>query len=109
MLGIKVTIERFEDDSQPGWVECRFVDAAGRTHIFVEKVPVVSDENLDATSAYPRPGVLGCQPVGSRAGAEGQEIIIVETVQPWGIESKAGETRFEVVREQIIEFDRGAR
>jgi hypothetical protein len=108
VLGIKVTIERFTDESEPGWVECRFVDAVGTIHIFEEKVPVVSDENLDATSAYPRSGIIRCQVVGTRVAPEGQELIIVDTVQPWGIESKAGETRFEVLREQVIEFNQGA-
>ena len=65
MLGIKVTIERFTLESQPGWVECRFADAAGTSHVFEEKVPVVSDEDLDAGSVYPRAGVIGCQVVGA--------------------------------------------
>ena len=108
MLGIKVTIERFTLESQPGWVECRFADAAGTSHVFEEKVPVVSDEDLDAGSVYPRAGVIGCQVVGARVPSDGKELIIVDTEQPWGIESKAGETRFEVLREQLIEFNHGA-
>lgn len=108
MLGLKVTIERFTDEAQPGWVECRFSDAVGRSHIFEEKVPVVTQENLDATSPYPRSGIIACQVVGTRVTSEGREVIIVDTLQPWGIESNAGQTRFEVLREQVIEFDHGA-
>lgn len=56
MLGIKVTIVRFTDESQPGWVECAFIDASG----------------------------------------------------VWRIESKAGHSRFEVFRDQVLEFTHGA-
>ena len=108
VLGIKVTIERFTQEWQPGWVQCRFVDAAGKSHVFEEKVPVVSDENLDATSEYPRSGIIGCQVVGSGVASDGRPVVIVDTEQPWGIESKAGETRFEVLPEQVIEFNHGA-
>lgn len=108
MLGIRVTIERFTKQSQPGWVECSFADAAGKSHVFEEKVPVVSDESLDSTSAYPRSGIIGCQIVETRVEPDGRDVFIVDTEHPWGIESKAGETRFEVLREQIIEFNRGA-
>jgi hypothetical protein len=108
VLGIKVTIERFTDASQPGWVECRFADAAGNYHVFEEKVPIVSDENLDAGSAYPRPGFIGCQVVGTRVPSDGRKLIIVDTEQPWAIESKTGQTRFEVLDEQLIELNHGA-
>jgi hypothetical protein len=108
VLGIKVTIERFTQEWQPGWVECTFADAAGKSHVFEEKVPVVTVEDLDASSDYPRAGVIGCQVVATRVGPDGRELLTVDTEQPWGIASKAGETRFEVLREQVIEFDPGA-
>lgn len=108
MLAIKVTIERFTQEWQPGWVECSFTDAAGKPHAFEEKVPVVSVEDLDARSEYPRPGIIGCQVVGTRVGSDGRELVTVDTDQSWGIESKAGETRFEVFRELVIEFEPGA-
>ena len=108
MLAIKVTIERFTQEWQPGWVECSFADAAGQSHVFEEKAPVVSVEDLDATSTYPRPGIIGCEVVGTRVGPDGRELVTVDTEQPWGIESKAGETRFEILREQLVDFDQGA-
>lgn len=108
MLAIKVTIERFTQEWQPGWVECSLVDAAGKSHVFEEKAPVVSVENLDAASVYPRPGIIGCEVIGARVGPDGRELVTVDTEQPWGIESKAGETRFEILREQLVEFDQGA-
>jgi len=108
VLGIKVTIERFTQEWQPGWVECRFDDAVGNSHVFEEKVPVVTEEDLDSQSEYPRPGIIGCELLATRVAPDGREVVVVDTERPWGIESKNGETRFEVFRDQIVEFNHGA-
>jgi hypothetical protein len=108
MLAIKATIVRFTDDDQPGWVECKFIDAKGVTHLFEEKVPVVTVENLDAHSEYPREGKIGCTLIDAGFAGNGREVITVDTELPWGIESKVGQTRFEVFRDQVLEFDHGA-
>jgi hypothetical protein len=108
VLSIKVKIERFTDDWQPGFVECCFVDALGNLHVFEEKVPIVSLEDLTAQSVYPRDGVIACSLIASRAGADGREVVTVDTEQPWVIESKAGQSRFDVFRNQLVEFDWGA-
>jgi hypothetical protein len=55
MWFLKVEIAKFADaDHYPGWVECRIEDAAGQVHTFIEKVPLVSSEDLWTESAYPR-------------------------------------------------------
>lgn len=108
MVGIKVTIERFTDEHNPGWVTCSFVDAAGLLHLFEEKVPVVSEEDLDANSEYPRPGTIGCQVISVRWAADGREIVLVDTEKPWAIESKAGGSRFEIHRDQLLEWSPGS-
>jgi hypothetical protein len=100
---IKVSIDRFTDASQPGWVECTLVDAAGRRHVFVEKVPIVTAEDLWADSAYPREGFIACTVMGVDRAADGREIVSVETEQPLGIESTTGEVRFQVFRDQLVE------
>jgi hypothetical protein len=64
VASVYVEIVRYTDDHQPGWVECRLTDVAGRAWSFVEKVPVVSAEYLDAGSAYPRPGSVSCSVLG---------------------------------------------
>jgi hypothetical protein len=88
MLLIKVTIERFTDEHNPGWVQCSFVDAAGISHMFEEKVPVVSSEDLDSKSLYPRPGGIGCIETSTRIAPDGRELVMVDTEMPWAIESK---------------------
>ena len=60
MPSVQIDIVRYTDDWQPGFVECRLTDAAGRDWTFEAKVPIVTDEYLDATSDYPRPGVIDC-------------------------------------------------
>lgn len=98
---VKVAITRFVDDAQPGWVECRLIDAQGNAWRFIEKVPVVTTEDLDATSAYPCLGVIACQIVRKRVDANANEIITIDTGAPWGIASITGQTCFEVHLEQL--------
>jgi hypothetical protein len=55
MPAVTVQISRFVDEHQPGFVECILMDALGESHLFVEKVPVVSTDDLWSTSSYPQP------------------------------------------------------
>lgn len=76
--------------------------------MFEEKVPVVTLEDLTVQSEYPREGVIACHVISAREDADGREVVTVDTQQPWGIESKAGQTRFDVFREQLVEFNHEA-
>ena len=82
MVGVRVEIRRYVDDHQPGWVECRLSDAHGREWLFVEKVPVVTLEDLDAAGSYPRSGVLACRVVGRRPWMDASEVLIIDTTEP---------------------------
>ncbi len=103
MIELRVTIERFTCGDQPGWVLCRLVDASGKAHLFEEKVPVVSSDDLNAESEYPCAGIIGCTVVGSRGVSGGRDLVEVDTESPWGIESTEGRTRFVVFRDQLTE------
>jgi len=104
MLGVEVTITRFVDDAQPGWVECLLVDARGKKHLFIEKIPVVTLEDLDAGSAYPRIGIIACELV-ERQRFDGREIVKVDTAKPWAVESVDCKTSFDVLSEQLVELN----
>ena len=104
MLGVKVEITRYVDDSFPGFVECRLIDAWGDRHLFIEKVPVVRSASLDENSSYPQPGIIACQVV-DRREIERREILRIETETLWHIESTTGESSFEVGSHQLVEFD----
>jgi hypothetical protein len=107
MLGVRVIISRWVDDAQPGWVECQFTDAHGCVWSFVEKLPVVTPADLDASSRYPQPGVIACQVVGRGREPIGREVVSIDTSTPWHVESTSGQTRFDVLPEQLMEFDWG--
>ena len=107
MVAIKVQIERFVDEAQPGWVECSLVDALGEEHRFIEKVPIVTSEQLDSTSRYPNVGEIACIVVGKRELDDGQTVFEVDTDAPWGVESTGKRTRFEVAPAQLVEVASG--
>ncbi len=96
---------RYVDDAFPGFVECRLTDTSGRAWLFTEKVPVVTTEDLDPNSDYPRPVIVACVIVARRLDAAGSELVTIDTGTPWGVEAAGGETRFEVRAEQVVELD----
>lgn len=105
MFGVKVEITKcIDDESYPSFVECHFIDAFGCTQVFNEKDAIVTTEMLDRNSHYPINGVVACEIV-ERKTIDSCEIIKIDTQLPWHIESTNGETIFEVLQEQIIEFE----
>lgn len=101
MQNLSVEILRFVDDRQPGSVECEFMDAEGRKHRFVDKVPIFTANPLDRTSAYPHPGCIRCQVLAEWREASGRELVRVGTARPDGIESTDGVSEFIVAPTQL--------
>ena len=101
MPAITVQITRFVDDHFPGCVECNFVDALGETHVFIEKVPMVSIENLSSTSDYPRSGSIDCRIEEEWNETTGRAVARVDTTEPWDMESTRGMTSFVVLASQL--------
>jgi hypothetical protein len=103
MSEVGVQIVRWVDgDPQPGVVEARLRDASGREWVFVDKWPIFAEEDLDAGSNYPRPGVIRCEVVASGRDDSGREVRTIDTSRPDGLEAEGGESRFDVLAEQII-------
>ena len=105
---VRVIISRYVDDSFPGFVECRLVDALGHEHVFVEKVPVVTEADLVAASSYPQSGVICCEILGTAESDNGRQLVHIDTEKPDGVESLAGRSRFDVFPEQLVEFNLGS-
>ena len=103
VLAVKVTIIRYADHSQPGWVECKLTDAQGTEWSFIEKVPVVTRAELDMHSIYPQPGVIACRIIDRSLDIEGREIVTIDTSTPWTVESTSGTTRFDVFLNQLLD------
>ncbi len=105
MLYVKVLLNRIVDESQPGWVECSLIDAEGEEWLFVEKVPVVSNQELDANSDFPQQGYIACTFLGERAGNDGSHIVQISTEEPSGIQATTGQYQFEVHAGQLVQTD----
>ncbi|HPV23883.1 MAG TPA: hypothetical protein PLJ65_06890 [Casimicrobium sp.] len=106
MKYIKAQVTRYVDDEpQPGIVECCFVDAFGRTHVFVEKTAIVSGSDLTAASEYPVPCGLACEVEREWRDEFGAVRLRVCTERPWGLESLDSEIRFVVDASQMFEDD----
>jgi hypothetical protein len=102
---LAVQIVRFVDSSQPGWVECEFVDAEGRRHVFKNKVPIFTVEDLGAESKYPTPGVVCCEVLERYQNEKGHETARVTTAEPKGIESTEGLCEFTVPASLLTPMD----
>lgn len=98
---LTVQILRFVDEKFPGWVECKFVDATGRPHSFIEKIPIVTNEDLDADSGYPQPGIVGCEIVKQFQDDKGRRLVCITTSRPWSIETAEGLSEFTVSADLI--------
>ncbi|WP_431046527.1 hypothetical protein [Roseateles sp. L2-2] len=93
---VPIQISRFVDDHEPGFIECVLVDAFGKSHVFIEKVPVVTTEDLRSTSTYPRPGTLDGEIVAGWIDHSGRALMRIDTERPWNVESAEGLTQFVV-------------
>lgn len=101
MPEIVVAIVGIADEAFPGFVVCTLVDAHGREHMFIEKAPVVSTEDISAASVLPMPGYVACEIVAALNDERGRSLLRVDTSRPYGIESVSGETMFELLQAQV--------
>ena len=106
MKAIKILITSFIDDHQPGFVECKFYDAFGNQHIVQDKVPIVTDKYLDANSDYPQDGIIACEIIKQRQDTNGRVIFTVSTTKPWAVDTIEGLTEFDLLEEQLTDFNR---
>jgi hypothetical protein len=100
---IRAIVTRWVDDHQPGFVECRFADRFGREWILVEKLPVVTDENLWSNSQFPRPAFIACEIISRGQDESGNETVEISTEKPWAIETIDGTTSFQVLAGQLTQ------
>lgn len=100
---IRASIVRWYSDDNPGFVECRLTDRFGKEWVFVEKLPVVSSDNLDSKSSYPQPAWIACEIVSHGRDDVNREIVEVDTELPWGVWSVDDVSRFHLFRDQLAE------
>lgn len=83
------------DEPQPGLVEAQLIDADGQLWSFIDKEPIFSSGYLGPNARFPIPGAIRCQVTGRETGADGQEVIVIDTGRPDGVDSD-GVTIFRV-------------
>jgi hypothetical protein len=103
MACIRVSVVRFVDEHQPGFVECMFTDANGTVHTLVDKVPVFSQDDLWSDSAYPQPGNARCEVllIARSQDSQGRKLARVTIAKPDDLESTNGLSEFVVLESQI--------
>ena len=101
LVDVAVRIVRFVDDYQPGIVACELIDADGRSHTLIDKAPIFTDESLDGSSEYPRPGVVRCTALRTWRDECGRDLTAINTATPYSIESVEGLSDFVVPRNRV--------
>lgn len=94
MHAVRVEVLRLVRSESPGWVECSLVDSAGTEWRFVEKAPVVLQDDVAHLAFLPRPGMLACV-----RRDEGGEVATIET----HVESTNGQNVFQVLATRLLE------
>jgi hypothetical protein len=89
------------DEPQPGIVACELVDAEGKGHTFIDKVPGFSIETLDSHSTYPRAGAIRCRALDKYLDTNGRDVVRITTDLPDHIESTEGLSDFVVLPSQL--------
>ena len=102
MIGIKVKIAHFISNDPPGIVECRFNDAWDREFTIEEKIPVLTTDDLDENSEYPREGVIACEAIKEWDDKDGRKLVTVDIGKPWAIETIDGLTQFDILQKDLI-------
>jgi hypothetical protein len=101
-MELAVQIVRFvNDEPQPGIVACEFVDAEGRCHTLIDKVPGFSANLLDTSSTYPRVGAVRCEQLARWRDATGRDLVRITIALPDGIESTEEVSEFVVLSTQL--------
>ncbi len=90
IVAIPFSIIGIADESQPGFVECKFQDADGAAHRFIEKVPVVTRQNVSHESIFPILDSLRCVEEGMEQDSKGRSVSIIDIARPWGIKTSDG-------------------
>ena len=101
MPSVSVQISRYIDDHFPGLVECMLVDALSEQHLFLEKAPIVTSQDLGPGCPFPQPGLIACEVEASWLDEAGRGLVRINTEAPWGIQSTTGATRFVVLQTQL--------
>jgi len=97
MRCVAVEIVKIVDDSFPRLLECNLLDADGGCHIFIEKEPVVTSEDIGFTRQCSAQGLIACEVESEWCDEDNRLLARINTERPWGVESTTGVNRFTVL------------
>jgi hypothetical protein len=98
---LNVEIVAFVDDFQPGFVECAFTDFEGKRHTFIEKLPVVTAQNLTMDSMYPLSGAVPCESVEPVQDASGRRLARISIAVSDSIDSPCRSAQYVVLESEV--------
>lgn len=101
MKAIRIKITSFISNDQPSFVECKFNDAWNKEHTVQDKVPIVTEKDLDANSEYPQDGVIACEIMKQWFDKDERKIFTVTTEKPWAVYTIDSLTEFDILEEQL--------
>jgi hypothetical protein len=102
---LKVKITKLISKDQPGFVECSFLDAHNKEWIIHEKAPVVSEEDIDENTNFPKEGYIAAEIIKQWKDEKGRQLVTIDTDNPWRIGSIDGKNHFDVCLDQIMESE----
>ena len=85
--------------------KCRFHDYFGKGWIIIEKVPVVSKDDINENSRMPATVYIGGTVKKELSGKEGSKYLLFSTKKPWDIESVDCVSEFFLRNDQLIEIE----
>lgn len=102
MNALKIKIIELVDDWQPGWVKCTFQDINKKEWVIVDKIPVITNKDLDKNSQYPIDEIIECKILNQSVSTTGEIMMTIDLSQPWGISEEGGQTVFQVSSSQLV-------
>ena len=94
---LRIKFTSFNLEWQPGFWEGEFLDAFGKKHIIMNKIPMIfEDFNFDEEK-LPQEGFF----IPGEIKEIKENFVLFSTLNPYEIESKAGETEFYVFKNQL--------
>jgi hypothetical protein len=101
MQAIKIKITSFISNDQPGFVECKLVDAWNKEHTIQDKVPIFTDKYLSENSDYPQDGIIACELIKKWTDRDGRKIFTIATDKVWAVNTIESVTEFDLLEEQL--------
>jgi hypothetical protein len=106
MKQLAIQIKRcLDNEHDPGWIECDFVDGESRRHAMVDKIPIFSIDPafdpLDSNPNWPQPAGVPCEISNAWCDPLGRELARITTDRPWHVESTVKLSEFVVFASQL--------